>query len=73
MAALASSYFPIRRKVAADISHKSESSRFSLGVLTEGVEVGPGGGGVGAGLGADGPMYDPRGDITRGRECIEDA
>jgi len=56
MAALASSYFPIRRKVAADISHKSERSRFSLGVLTEGVEVGPGGGGMDVELGAGGPM-----------------
>ena len=73
MATLASSYFPIRRKVAADISHKSESSRLSLGVLTEGVEVGPGGGGVDVELGAGGPMYDPRGDMTRARECIEDA
>ncbi len=73
MAALASSYFSIRRKVAADMSHKSESSRLSLGVLTEGVTVGPGGGGVDVELGAGGPMYEPRGDMTRGLECIEDA
>lgn len=73
MAALASSYFPIRRKVAADMSHKSESSRLSLGVLTGGVEVCPRSGGVDVELGMSGPMYDPRGDMTRGRECIEDA
>lgn len=72
MAALASSYFSIRRKVAADMSHKSESSRFSFGVLTEGATVGPGGG-IDEGLGACGPMYEPRGDMTRGLECIEDA
>jgi len=73
MAALASSYFPIRRKVAADMSHKSESSRLSLGVLTEGIEVDPRRGGVDVELGTGGPMYDPRGDMTLGRECIEDA
>jgi hypothetical protein len=63
----------MRRKVAADMSHKSESSRLSLGVLTEGVEVGPRGCGVAVELVADGPIYDPRGDMTLGRECIEDA
>lgn len=70
MAALVSSYFSIRRNVAADMSHRSESSRLSLGVR---VEIGPGGGGMGVELGTGGPMYDPRGDMTRGRECIEDA
>ena len=55
------------------MSHKSESSRISLGVLTEGVTVGPGGGGVDVELDACGPMYEPRGDMTRGLECIEDA
>lgn len=55
------------------MSHRSDNSRLSLGVLTEGVEIGPGGGGRDVGLGTGGPMYDPRGDMTRGRECIEDA